>query len=119
MTELVHERALELQDRHGIRIAGCWSTPNTQPAGTWVVWVEFVSASGETVVRTDREPTQSTLEGVIYWAQACTRGYFERALDRASRRSGTGPRSGARTRSAGGGMVSFRIRSADPRRRCG
>jgi hypothetical protein len=113
MTELVHERWLELRDRQGKTYRRVLVYAEQQPAGTWAAWVEFVSASGEAVVRTERETTQSSLQGVAYWATGLQRTYFEGALDRAFRRRVQG-----RTESEdldGGGMVSFRIRSVDPR----
>jgi hypothetical protein len=115
-TELVHERMLELRDRQGKTYRRVLVYAERQSAGTWGAWVEFVSASGEAVVRTERETTQSTLNGCAYWATGLQRAYFEGALDRASRRTDPGaPSSAADAPAAGGGMVSFRIRSADPR----
>jgi hypothetical protein len=117
MRELVHERLLELQDGQGTPFRRVLVYAERQPAGLWVAWVEFVSASGDKVVQTDRETTQSTLRGVTYWATGLQPTYFEGALDRALRR--TGPARASATPAARasdrGGMVSFRIRSSDPR----
>jgi hypothetical protein len=114
MIELVHERVLELRDRRGKTYGRVLVYAEKQPAGTWAGWVEFVSTSGEAVVRTEQETTQSTLGGVAYWATGLQRTYFEGALDRASRR--VEPEAGASERaSAQGGMVTLRVRSLDPR----
>jgi len=104
MRELVHERLLELHDGRGTPFRRVLVYAERQPAGLWVAWVEFVSASGDKVVQTGRETTQSTLREVTYWATGLQPTYFEGALDRALRRT---PHKG--------GMVSFRIRSSDPR----
>jgi hypothetical protein len=82
--------------------------------------VEFVSASGDRVVQTGRETTQSTLRGVSYWATGLQPTYFEGALDRALRhtaqaRAAARPPAAPVARPDRGGMVSFRIRSSDPR----
>jgi hypothetical protein len=117
MRELVHERLLELQDGQGTPFRRVLVYAERQPAGLWVAWVEFVSASGDKVVQTDRETTQSTLRGVTYWATGLEPTYFEGALDRALRRTGPAPASATPAALAPdrGGMVSFRIRSSDPR----
>jgi len=117
MKELVHERLLELHDGQGTPFRRVLVYAERQAAGLWVAWVEFVSASGDKVVQTDRETTQSTLRGVTGWATGLQPAYFEGALDRALRR--TGPARVAAAPAAPtpekGGMVSFRIRSSDPR----
>jgi len=115
MTELVHERRLELKDGQGTPYRRALVYAERQPAGTWVAWVEFVSANGDKVLQTDRETTQSTLNGVFYWATGLHRTYFEGAIDRAYRRMaearpGTTPALPA----GAAGMVSFRVRSVDP-----
>jgi len=119
MKELVHERLLELQDGQGTPFRRVLVYAERQPAGLWVAWVEFVSASGDRVVQTGRETTQSTLRGVTYWATGLQPTYFEGALDRALRHTAQA-RAAARpaapvARPDRGGMVSFRIRSSDPR----
>src|SRR5882762_3235687 len=107
MTELVHERLLELSDGQGTSFRRVLVYAARQPAGTWMAWVEFVSANGDKVVQTDRETTQSTLKGVAYWATGLQPTYFEGALDRALRRTAqarasTRPAAAAREK---GGMV--------------
>src|SRR5258705_8977660 len=115
MTELVHERLLELSDAQGTSFRRVLVYAERQPAGTWVGWVEFVSASGDRVVQTGRETTQSTLRDVVYWATGLQTTYFEGALDRALRRSPEARASTAPTPVSGrGGMASFRVGSADP-----
>jgi hypothetical protein len=117
MKELVHERLLELHDGQGTSFRRVLVYAERQPAGLWVAWVEFVSASGDKVVQTGRETTQSTLRGVTGWATGLQPAYFEGALDRALRRTPPGRASAtpAARASDRGGMVSFRIRSSDPR----
>jgi hypothetical protein len=115
MPELVHERLLELSDAQGTAYGRVLIYAERQPAGTWAAWVEFVSASGDRVVQTDRETTQSTLRDVVYWAMGLQSTYFEGALDRALRRTPEARGTTAPTPVSGrGGMVSFRVRSADP-----
>ena len=115
MTELVHERVLELKDGQGTPYRRVLVYAERQPAGTWVAWVEFVSTSGDKVLQTDRETTQSSLTGVAYWATGLHRAYFEGAIDRAYRRM-VDLRAGSATMSpaSASGMVSFRVRSSDP-----
>jgi len=115
MPELVHERLLEISDAQGRSFRRVLIYAERQPEGTWAAWVEFVSASGDRVVQTDRETTQSTLRDVVYWAMGLQTTYFEGALDRALGRTPEGRSSTAPTPVSGrGGMVSFRVRSADP-----
>jgi hypothetical protein len=115
MTELVHERLLELRDGQGTPYGRVLVYAERQPAGTWVAWVEFVSASGDKVLQTDRETTQSTLNGVAYWATGLHKTYFEDAIDRAYRRlAEMRPGSASVSPASASGMVSFRVRSADP-----
>jgi hypothetical protein len=115
MKELVHERLLELHDGQGTPFRRVLVYAERQPAGLWVAWVEFVSATGDKVVQTDRETTQSTLRGVTGWATGLQPAYFESALDRALRRTGPARVAPAAPTPEKGGMVSFRIRSSDPR----
>ena len=115
MPELVHERLLELSDAQGTSFRRVLIYAERQPEGTWAAWLEFVSASGDRVVQTDREATQSTLRDVVYWAMGLQSTYFEGALDRALRRMPEAKGTAAPMPvSSRGGMVSFRVRSADP-----
>ena len=52
--------------------------------GTWEAWLEF-SAPGGRTYRTPRETTQSTADGVRYWASGLQPTYLEGALARALR----------------------------------
>ena len=74
-----------------------------------------MSAKRDKVLQTDRETTQSTLEGVAYWATGLEPIYFEGAFDRAYKRT-VNPRPEAVPASptTGGGIVAFRVRSLDP-----
>src|SRR5437762_726893 len=88
MTELVHERSLEeVRDAQGTRYGRALVFAERQPGGTWAGWVEFVSATGDRVLRTERETTQSTLRDVANWASGLQRTYFQGALLRALRRT--------------------------------
>ena len=114
MRELIHQRVVELIDRQGTVYdrAGVYAEP--QSRGMWAAWVEFVSAKRDRVLQTDRETTQSTLEGVAYWAAGLQPIYFEGAFGRAYKRT-VDPRPEAMPSSptTGGGTVAFRIRSLD------
>src|SRR5207245_6354552 len=68
MRELIHQRVVELIDRQGTVYDRARVYAERQSRGTWAAWVEFVSAKRDKVLQTDREATQSTLEGVAYWA---------------------------------------------------
>ncbi len=115
MKQLVHERLLDLTDRRGTNYRRALVYAERQPAGTWAAWLEFVSATGEHVLQTDRETTQSTLEGVAYWATGLQPTYFEGALERAWRRTGDGRREAVLASPlTGGGMVALRVRTSDP-----
>jgi hypothetical protein len=114
MTELVHERLLDLRDGQGTEYRRIMVYAERQPAGTWVAWVEFVSANGDRVLQTDGETTQSTLKGVTYWATGLQRAYFEGALDRAYRRLAEArPRAAGTAPPSATGMVALRVRSYD------
>jgi hypothetical protein len=112
MTELVHERLLEdLRDPWGTRYRRALVYAERQPAGDWVAWIEFVSAGGDRVVRTERETTQETLRAIVYWAVGLTVTYLDGALTRAFRR-----RAEDRVEvdlEGSGRLVHFRIITAD------
>ena len=112
-TELVHQRDLALRDRQGRAYSQALVYAQRQPSERWAAWVEFVSAGGETVVRTELETAEASLPAVVYWAASLPRSYFESALDRACLRPGA-EALGAKPASPGG-MVSFRVRTRDPR----
>jgi hypothetical protein len=114
MAEIVHERALGLVDREGTPydLGRVYAEPQ---GSTWGGWVEFVSTDAKKVVRTDRETTQSNLEGVAYWAEGLEEVYFEGALDRATRRtSDTRPATMGASPRAGAGVVQLRLETVDP-----
>ncbi|PYQ48921.1 MAG: hypothetical protein DMF78_19945 [Acidobacteria bacterium] len=115
MRELIHQRVVELIDRQGTVYDRARVYAERQSRGTWAAWVEFVSAKRDKVLQTDRETTQSTLEGVAYWATGLEPIYFEGAFDRAYKRT-VNPRPEAVPASptTGGGIVAFRVRSLDP-----
>lgn len=50
--------------------------------GTWVGWLAFVAAGRELVRVTPRETTQSSFEGVRYWASGLQPSYVEGAFQR-------------------------------------
>lgn len=51
----------------------------------------FFPKNGDDFVVTDRETTQSSFDGVRYWASGLTHRYFEGALERAKRRGAQAP----------------------------
>jgi hypothetical protein len=113
MTELVLQRELELRDRHGRAFSHALVYAQRQPSGEWGAWVEFVPVGGEAVVRTEMETSQTSLPAIIDWTGGLTRTYFESALDRACRRPASEPP--GRRPASGGGMISLRVRTRDPR----
>jgi hypothetical protein len=50
--------------------------------GTWIGWLTFVAADGQTVKRTARETTQSSRDQLAYWASGLQQSYFEGAFNR-------------------------------------
>ena len=115
MRELIHERDVALVDREGTVYDRALVYAELRSSGTWAAWVEFESAQRDKVLQTDRETTQSTMEGVAYWAAGLQPTYFEGAFGRASKRT-VDPRREAVPSSpmTGGGTVAFRVRSLDP-----
>lgn len=51
--------------------------------GRWEGWIEFRDLESGVVIRSGRETTQPTRDGVMYWATGLTRVYLEGALGRA------------------------------------
>lgn len=115
MRELIHQRVVELIDRQGTVYYRARVYAEPRSTGTWAAWIEFVSAKRDKVLQTDGETTQSTLEGVAYWAAGLEPIYFEGAFDRAYKRT-VNPRAEAVPASptTGGGIAEFRVRSLDP-----
>jgi hypothetical protein len=87
MSELVHERIIDMVDAKGTPYDRAFIYADLQPGGSWRGFIEFVSADGEEAVRTGYETTQSTLEGVAYWATGVESAYIEGAFDRALERA--------------------------------
>lgn len=87
MTELVHERLLELVDPDGRVYDRAFVYAETQSSGTWRGWIEFASEDGERVLRTGQETTQSTVDDVAYWATGLELVYFDGAFRRALHRA--------------------------------
>jgi hypothetical protein len=52
--------------------------------GRWEGWIEFSDLESGAVIRSARETTQPTRDGVMYWATGLTRVYLEGALVRAT-----------------------------------
>ncbi len=115
MRELIHQRVVELIDRRGTVYDRVRVYAEPRSTGTWAAWIEFMSTRRDKVLQTDLETTQSTLEGVAYWATGLEPIYFEGAFDRAFERT-VNPRAEAVPASptTGGGIVAFRVRSLDP-----
>ena len=91
MSELVHERRLLLEDSDGIiyDCARVYAAP--QRGGTWRGFISFEPTDGGPAVETGLETTQSTAEGVAYWATGLEPVYFEGALQRALHRDAVPP----------------------------
>jgi len=51
--------------------------------GLWEGWLEFSSTGKHVVLRTERETTQSTYDGLAYWASGLEPAYVEGAFERA------------------------------------
>lgn len=115
MRELVHERPLELVDGRGRLYRRALVYAERRPAGWWVPWIEFVAATGDRVLHHDRETTQSTREAVACWAERLPPTYFAGALEGACRLAVDSTALVPASPMSGRGMVSFRVRSADPR----
>jgi hypothetical protein len=85
---LVHARDINLTDTHGRTYGRAYVYAEPQSGGTtWQGWIEFTSENEEDrPAQTDRETTQSTLEGVAYWASGLETTYLQGALNRAVHR---------------------------------
>jgi hypothetical protein len=83
---LVHAREIDVADVNGQAYNRAYVHAELQTGGTWQGWIEFVSEDRGRRLRTERETTQSTLEGVAYWATGLEATYFQGALDRAIQR---------------------------------
>ena len=59
----------------------------SRPSDTWQGWLVFERVSDARRFPTDVETTQSSAEGILYWATGLTNAYFDGALKRATQRS--------------------------------
>jgi hypothetical protein len=83
--ELVHEREIAITDDTGTAYDCVRVYAHAQPGGTWAGFLEFLPIDRGRPVRSGRETTQSTPDGVSYWATGLEPVYFEGALARALR----------------------------------
>src|SRR5687767_2444602 len=83
MSELVHERIINLIDAAGTPYDRAFVYAEPEPDGTWRGFLEFVSTDGEQVVRTADETSQVTLQDVADWAAGLEPVYIEGAFERA------------------------------------
>jgi cation diffusion facilitator CzcD-associated flavoprotein CzcO len=58
----------------------------SRPSDTWQGWLVFERVSDARRFSTDVETTQSSAEGILYWAKGLTNAYFDGALTRATQR---------------------------------
>ena len=83
--ELIQEFEAHLQDVDGTEyVASVLGRP--RPDGNWEGWIEFASIDGDTVLRTQRETTQSSRESLLYWASGLEPTYLQGSFERASKR---------------------------------
>jgi hypothetical protein len=111
---LVHARDINLTDVNGRSYGRAYVHAESQPGGTWQGWIEFASDERDQPMHTERETTQSTLEGVAYWATGLETTYLKGALDRAVRRGKTTPRAVPAAPSSAARAVDFRLITFDP-----
>ena len=90
MSELIQEFTAAVRDPAGAnytaRVRG-----DTDSAGHWQGWLEFLPREGGSALQTGRETTQSTREHLRYWASGLSPTYLEAALRRAQRTQSTEP----------------------------
>jgi hypothetical protein len=90
MSELIQEFTAEVLDGPGnaytARVRG-----DTDSAGHWQGWLEFLPRDGGLALQTGRETTQSTKEHLQYWASGLSPTYLESALRRALRTQSNSP----------------------------
>ena len=79
---LIHEFVEPFRDPEGVlwdvRVLG-----QQRDDGTWIGWLEFENPV-KGMRRTERETTQSSAQGLTYWATGLEPVYLEGALNRAS-----------------------------------
>ncbi|MGH2585717.1 MAG: hypothetical protein ACRDJE_12460 [Dehalococcoidia bacterium] len=79
---LVREYPDGLRDTAGTRSTiRIYGAPRAD--GTWIGWIEFVTADAGAVLRTGHETTQSNLDQIAYWAGGLEPAYFQGAYARA------------------------------------
>jgi hypothetical protein len=83
--ELVHERDIAITDDSGRLYDGLRVYAVSQTGGTWAGILEFLPADGSDPIRSARETTQSSPDGIAYWATGLQPIYFDGALERAQR----------------------------------
>ncbi len=90
MSELIQEFTAEVRDPSGrtytARVRG-----DTDAAGHWQGWIEFLPRDGGAALQTRRETTQSQREHLRYWASGLSPDYLESALRRAQAGGPSGP----------------------------
>jgi hypothetical protein len=110
---LVHERTLRLISSDGTVYDRAYIYADPQRDGTWAGRIEFISEDGAETQATDRETTQSHVEGVAYWATGLELTYFEGALRRALR-SRVGTETPEARPSGASTAVNLSVVTADP-----
>src|SRR5688572_1767056 len=86
MSELVHERNINLVDAEGTVYDRAFVYGELRPAHIWEGFIEFVSIDEQEVIRTGPETTQKSLDAVADWASRLELLYFDGAFHRALRR---------------------------------
>ena len=114
MTELVHERFIELADPDGRLYDRARIYATRQRGSTWRGSIRFVPVDGTDPLETGPETTQSTLEGVAYWATGLEPLYFEGALGRALHRAHPTSPAAAVVAGAPVGTVRMAVETLDP-----
>src|SRR5262245_45323583 len=114
MIELVHERFIDLLAPSGTRYDRARVYAEPQRGGTWRGHISFVPAGDGDLLETGQETTQSTLEGVAYWATGLEPVYFEGALARALRRTRPPSPAAAVVNGAPIGTARLSVQTMDP-----
>jgi hypothetical protein len=82
--ELIHEYSERLRDADDT-LYRVLAYGQPRDDRTWIGWLEFVPISTGATLRTDRETTQSSRDGLAYWASGLETAYLEGAFRRAVR----------------------------------
>ena len=83
MAELIHQQVSPLVDAAG-RAYAVAVYGQARADGTWIGWLTFVGADGQTIKRTPRETTQSSQDQLAYWASGLQPSYLDGAFRRAT-----------------------------------